>query len=308
MELILDNKFPDTLNTEGWILLEGFLDDVELAEVIGSASRIYPSECEYYSNPHRYARISNDPFGGLVQFPFSSIILNNLPTHPKVVSLAEKCLGTREIRLLRAGLQAKFAGAADYEQPLHYDYPNHTLVVPDRDRRPGGIGLFLYLSDVTSDLGPTYFVPKSKAPPVNPAVTHFLRDPDATHSRSDYANAPELYEAEVPAAGPAGSLLIYHSDTLHRGSSMAAKTGIRLTMGFAYGGANPWEGFQSWPGLGEDSHMVDFLVQASPRQRELFGFPGIGDPYWTPETIAAVEARYVGIDLTEYNADLCRTA
>ena len=300
MDLIHDSEILDTLNTEGWILLEDFFDDTGLAEVIAAASGSYPPEKEYYSNPQQYSWISNDPFGGLVQFPFSSMSLNNLPTHPKVVTLAERCLDTREIRLLRAGLQAKFAGAADYEQPLHYDYPNHTLVVPDRDRDPGGIGLFLYLSDVTSDLGPTYFVPKSKAPPVNPAVTHFLRDPDETHFRGDYAYAPELYEAEVPAAGPAGSLLVYHSNTLHRGSSMAAKTGIRLTMGFAYGGANPWEGFQSWPGLGEDLHMVDFLVQASPRQRELFGFPGIGDPYWTPETIAAVKARYVGIDLTDY--------
>ncbi|MDE3257232.1 MAG: phytanoyl-CoA dioxygenase family protein [Gemmatimonadota bacterium] len=300
MDLILDSEILDTLNTEGWILLEDFFDDAELAQVIAAASGNYPSEEEYYSDPDQYSWISNDPFGGLVQFPFSSISLNNLPTHPKVVSLAEQCLGTREIRLFRAGLQAKFAGAADYEQPLHYDYPNHTLVVPDRGRDPGGISLFLYLSDVTSDLGPTYFVPKSKAPPVNPSVTHFLRDPDATHSRKDYANAPELYEVEVPAAGPAGSLLVYHSDTLHRGSAMTAKAGIRLTMGFAYGGANPWEGFQSWPGLGEDLDMVDFVVQASPRQRELVGFPGVGDPYWTPETIAAVEARYVGIDLTAY--------
>ena len=307
MELILDNEILDTLNTEGWILLEDFFDDAELAEVIASASGNYPSEKEYYSNPHQYSWISNDPFGGLVQFPFSYISLSNLPTHPKVVSLAERCLGTREIRLLRAGLQAKFAGAADYEQPLHYDYPNHTLVVPDRGRDPG-IAFFIYLSDVTSDLGPTYFVPKSKAPPINPAVTHFLRDPDATHSRSDYANAPELYEVEVPATGPPGSLLVYHSDTLHRGSAMTARSGVRLTMGFAYGGANPWEGSQSWPGLGEDLHMVDFLVQASPRQRELVGFPGIGDPYWTPETIAAVEARYVGINLTDYMTDLCRTA
>lgn len=294
--MILNDKILDTLHTDGWVLIEDFFDRGELSEVIEAASGNYPSESEYYSNPE----INGDPFTGAISFPFSRMCLNNLPTHPKIVSLAEQCLGTTEIRLLRAVLQAKFAGAADYEQPLHYDYPNHTLVVPDQDRVHGAIGLFLYLSDVTTDLGPTYFVPKSKAPPVNPAVTHFLRDPKTTHSRKDFANAPELYEAEVPALGPLGSILVYHTDTLHRGSAMTIESGIRLTLGFAYGGANAWEGFQSWPRLGEELDMTDFLVQASPRQRELFGFPGIGNPYWTPETIEAVEARYRGLDLSGY--------
>jgi hypothetical protein len=36
------------------------------------------------------------------------------------------------------------------------------------------------------------------------------------------------------------------------------------------------------------------------RQRDLFGFPRPGDPYWTEETLAGVAARYPGIDLAPY--------
>ncbi len=61
-------------------------------------------------------------------------------------------LGTTDIRLLRAGFQAKYAGAADYEQVLHFDYPNHSLVMPPDDEI---IGFFLYLSDITDELGAT---------------------------------------------------------------------------------------------------------------------------------------------------------
>lgn len=298
--MLSDHEILDALHADGWVLIEGFFNHEALSEVIDVASGYYPSEREYYSNPDGYAWIKGDPFAGAISFPFPDMCLNNLPTHPRIVSLAEQCLCTTEIRLLRAGLQAKFAGAADYEQPLHYDYPNHTLVVPGRGHEDMAIGLFLYLADVTADLGPTCLVPKSKAPPIDPAVTHFFRDPEATHSRMDFANAPELYEVEVPASGPLGSLLVYHTDTLHRGSAMTTESGIRLTLGFAYGGANSCEGSQSWPSLGEDLDMIDFLVQASPRQRELLGVPGIGNPYWTPENIAAVEARYRGLDLSEY--------
>ena len=150
------HEILDALHADGWVLIEGFFNYEELREVIDVASGYYPSEREYYSNPDGDSWIKGDPFAGAISFPFPDMCLNNLPTHPRIVSLAEQCLGTTEIRLLRAGLQAKFAGAADYEQPLHYDYPNHTLVVPGRGQEDMAIGLFLYLADVTADLGPTW--------------------------------------------------------------------------------------------------------------------------------------------------------
>ena len=45
-----------------------------------------------------------------------------------------------------------------------------------------------------------------------------------------------------------------------------------------------------------------FIPQCSVRQRDLFGFPRPGDPYWSEETLDGVAARYPGIDLGPYRA------
>ena len=40
----------------------------------------------------------------------------------------------------------------------------------------------------------------------------------------------------------------------------------------------------------------------TPRQRDLFGWPPPGDPYWNAQTLTDVALRYPGIDLTPYAA------
>ena len=46
------------------------------------------------------------------------------------------------------------------------------------------------------------------------------------------------------------------------------------------------------------------MERATPRERELFGFPAIGDPYWNDQTLSDVALRYPGIDLTPYGASV----
>jgi hypothetical protein len=40
---------------------------------------------------------------------------------------------------------------------------------------------------------------------------------------------------------------------------------------------------------------------ATLRERELFGFPATGDPYWTDQTLADVQCRYPRMDMTPYS-------
>jgi hypothetical protein len=49
--------------------------------------------------------------------------------------------------------------------------------------------------------------------------------------------------------------------------------------------------------MGENPEMQRFIARATPRQREVLGFPKKDDAYWTPETRAAVKLRYPGIAL-----------
>ena len=63
--------------------------------------------------------------------PWRSWDLNRLAFHPDLLDLAERFLGSADLRLYDAELWAKYAGAVDYEQRHHRDLGNHT---PRRSR------------------------------------------------------------------------------------------------------------------------------------------------------------------------------
>jgi hypothetical protein len=44
------------------------------------------------------------------------------------------------------------------------------------------------------------------------------------------------------------------------------------------------------------------MANASPRERDLFGFPPPGHEYWNEQTLRDVAARWPGIDMTPYGA------
>jgi len=50
--------------------------------------------------------------------------------------------------------------------------------------------------------------------------------------------------------------------------------------------------------------MKDYIVEMDTTQRNLLGFPAPGHRYWTERTIAAVQDRYVGMDMADYRAAL----
>jgi hypothetical protein len=214
------------LVARGWTLIPGTVDPGTLEQVRASLDRVYPSEDQLYSNPESFAWVSDGQFGGLKLWPLDDPVLDLLPVDDRVVAVAEELLGTRDIRLLRAGYQAKYAGTVDFAQVLHYDYPNHSLVVPHPDDI---LNFFLYLSDVTEELGPTMLVSDRVRGSLTPELTHPTRE-----------QRPDLYELEESAAGPAGSLLAFRTTTYHRGSAFKAPFGTRVTLGLSYGRPAAW--------------------------------------------------------------------
>ena len=233
-----------------------------------------------------YREYAASPFAGVEDFPYRSWDLNRLAFHPDLVDAAERYLGTPELHLYKVELWAKYAGAADYDQPLHRDYGSHSLVVPRTDGRYQQLTTFIFLSDVTVDDAPTRIVPfpDGKHVPFTPL----------------YLEYGALADAEVPAVGPAGSLLVYRTDVLHRGSNFTAPGRSRFSILADYqareqrGPANdrgPRDNPQRWAKL---------IPQCTVRERDLFGFPRPGDPYWNEQTRRDVAARYPGIDMTPY--------
>jgi len=125
----------DEVRDRGFVLVEGFLAAEELKAAQEALWLHFPTPEDYFSDPSRYAEYAASQFAGVLEFPYRSWDLNRLAFHPDLVDAAERFLGTAELHLYKVELWAKYAGAVNYEQPLHRDYGSHSLVVPRRDHR-----------------------------------------------------------------------------------------------------------------------------------------------------------------------------
>src|SRR5947208_3014970 len=173
----------------GYVVVPSLLTEAELAAIQANVRRYFPTDEEYRAAPERYPEV-----GGWRELPFVGDALNDLATHPELVSFAERVIGTKEILLTQAILWGKYAGVGDHEQQLH---------------------------------------------------------------------------------------VVFRARDSH------------------------WMGFSAWARAGQAPALQRFLERATPRQRELLGFPPPGHPYWNRETLAGVAARYPGMDMTPYR-DACR--
>ncbi len=276
----------DEVRERGFALVEGFLEAEQLAAAQQALWLHYPTPDDYFSDPERHAHLAATQFAGVEEFPYRSWDLNRLAFHPALVDAVERLLGTAELHLYKVELWAKYAGAVDYDQPLHRDYGSHSLVVPRRDGRYRQITTFVYLSDVTIDDAPTRIVPDPRGREV--PFTPLYLEPGA------------LADAEVAAVGPAGSLLLYRSDVLHRGSNFTAAGRSRFSLLADYQERGvTWGGKMAWPKQ-SPQRWAKLIPQCTVRERDLFGFPRPGHPYWNEQTLADVAARYPGIDMTPY--------
>ena len=59
-------------------------------------------------------------------------------------------------------------------------------------------------------------------------------------------------------------------------------------------------GKTAWPNQASRPGWTDAMARMTPSQREVFGFPPAGDPYWTEETLAGVQLRYPDMDMSPY--------
>ena len=156
-------RVPDATLAEvrerGFSLLEGFLSHEELAAAREALWLHFPRPTEYFEDPAAFPRYAGSQFAGVEEFPYRSWDLNRLAVHNDLVDAAERYLETAELHLYKVELWAKYAGAVDYDQPLHRDYASHSLVVPRPEPRYQQLTTFIFLSDVTEADGPTRIVP-----------------------------------------------------------------------------------------------------------------------------------------------------
>lgn len=288
---IADNHRQQLLR-HGYAIVPAVLTPDELAAARIGFLRYFPTAEELHATPQRYGAIFEDPEHLQVEFPFADDALNDLSTHPELIGFIERLLGTPDVLLSQAAIWAKYAGTGDFEQGLHLDYQGNTLVVPRDDGPFRQVNMILYYSDVGDEMGPTYVVSQEKTAHLPLWPTHRTRK-----------KSPELYRHEKPVLAQAGDLLIFSMRTWHRAGDIAAESGARFSHHMVWRAAeHAFQGYHQWSQMGEKPEMQSFIERATPRQREVLGFPKPDDPYWTDETRAAVKLRYQKMGMTPYQS------
>jgi hypothetical protein len=292
----------------GFVVLPHHLPAEDLDPAVRDLPLLFPTGEEFHDavDPVRNARFLGDEFNGIDSFPFASQALNRLVVCEGLIELAATLLGDRALRLYSAEAWAKYEGAADYDQDLHRDYLNHTMLVPSRAARFQQVEFFVFLSDVTAELGAPRMVPRSSITDALPARPNFFPRTDSAGTGDAFvatSGRADLYAKEVAATGKPGTVVAFQPGTLHRGAAITQRRGARFTMHINYRpAAMEWAHRQAWADRSHDPHWYDFVAHASPRQLALFGFPPPGHPYWTPETLTGVAERYPALDMEPWQA------
>lgn len=287
----------DAWHTDGFVILPGYLPSADLAPALSELELLFPTAEGFHdrSDP-RHERYRGDEFDGIDRFPFASPELNLLAVSPRLVQLAEQLLAARDLRLYSAEAWAKYTGATSYEQDLHRDYLNHTLLVPTTADRYQQLEMFVFLSDVGEELGPPHLVSQAHTAAL-PANPNFYPRHGGQGDFVAAENHEGLYAVEQSGAGPAGTVIAFGLGTFHRGTALVQPGGARYTMQLGFRPAHvEWAQRQAWADHAHTPQWYRFVQRATPRQLELFGFPPPGHPFWTPETIARLQQRYPQLD------------
>jgi hypothetical protein len=293
MSGLTDEEFQHWCD-HGYVIIR-LLDDDELAAAVDNIHEYMPPWEEFARYRRRYSgTIGRDNRSLLVAqtFPFVDDGLNHTTIHPTLLDFATRALRTDRFMLSHGQLGGKYAGLPDADQDLHCDYGNNMLVVPKPDAATFDVPVIVYYTDVTVDLGPTYAVDQQ-----------YTRDDPLVPGHRLRKDHPDLYEHEFPVTVPAGHALLYSMRTFHRGSAIRAKEGLRFAQNIGFKRCDaPWAGQVTFQHEGGRPEMDHFLTGATPRQRELVGFPPVGAHYWDAASIAAVGRRYPEMDMTPYEA------
>ena len=308
---------------DGAVLLDRFFAPDAIAAVAADCDALFAAR------RRSHEAVIKTPEGGVGVFdpaqfrnqdhlPFAaSSAINLIGLDPRLIAFAKAALGVEEVRLYQCDAWAKFTGDADYNQPFHCDFKNHTLTVPGDDPAERTINFMIYVTDVSDDLGAIHYVPNSVAEPIIGPLRPVLPEEvtgaegltraaitlDQTHA-TPFAHPLQqaLKQVECSGAAPAGSVFAYSTDVYHRGTNLTRPGGHRYTITASYKAAgNDAVGWTAWP-----FHFLkpwaNVIHHASADQLACLGIPRPGDAFWTETTLARTQQRWPGWDMRAWHA------
>jgi hypothetical protein len=239
-------------------------------------------------NPAQFATLESGPFD-------CSPALNLIGVHPALVAFAKQALKTDHVHLYQCQAWAKFTGDADYDQPFHTDYSNHTLTAPSEDSHLNSVTILCYFTDVTEGHGPAHYVTRPDSEKVGGPEASLSADKDV-HLRLQEG----LKQYERSTAAPAGSAFPYTIDVYHRGTNLTTPGGHRYAVMSCFKAAGDEAiAFHAWA-FHHKKPWWRIFEHATPEQLACYGVQPPGHPFWTETTLQRAQARYPKWDMTPY--------
>jgi len=299
------NRFtPSQVNTwrnQGGVLIEEFFTPAEIADVEADFETVFGRVTGNHEPliKHEAAKggsFHDAQFASFEAVPFDcSPALNLIGVHPQLIAFARAALAVDNVQLYQCQAWAKFTGDADYEQPFHCDFVNHTLTVPSEDAARNSVTILCYFTDVTEAHGPMHYVTRSDSDKVAGPHASLDQEPELQAS---------LRKFERSSAAPAGSIFPYSIDVYHRGTNLTAPEGARFAVMACFKRAGDESiGYHAW----QFHHLKPWhriFDHASVQQLACFGVQLPGDPFWTETTLDRAQARYPNWDMTPYREGL----
>lgn len=288
---------------EGVALIRDFFTADEVAAVRADFEKVFgrTSGGDQPMNKKKgeeIGRFNKAQFKTIETGPFEcSPALNLIGVHPALMAFAKQALKTDALHLYQCQAWAKFTGDADYDQPFHCDFSNHTLTVPSEDVAKNSVTILCYFTDVTDEHGAMHYVTRSDSAKIAGPEASLNIDP-AWQARLQNGLRP----FERSSASAAGTAIPYAIDVYHRGTNLTAPNGHRYAVMVCFKKAGDESiGYHAWQ-FHHEKPWRHIFEHASPEQLACFGVQLPGDPFWTETTLARAQARYPGWDLTPYRA------
>lgn len=267
MSAKLTDAHLEELEAKGYVIVPGFYTGEKLREMQAAQRRSLPT----------WEKVKADPPPGraiLTDFPPPEMALLRGIVDHRAWEFAQKWLKTEHIHFRAGCMIARYpgfkgGGVGSDAAGLHIDNGNNSLLPPsDALREFGQLGFWVHLEDVDADQAPLRLLAKE-------------------HGRDTTQYEPLICKG--------GTLCMFTNYTLHSASDYLREDGQRFTWGFGIGRAdNYWEGFRHYTDKGKNPVFSQFIGTLTAKEREVFRFPPAGHPYYTPQTLAALEEQYPG--------------
>ena len=259
-QIITDEQFHELLEN-GYLILPNYIRGEELRELQAAQRRVL----------HTWEQVKDKPpkdFSEFVPYPYPDTRMSRLYLHPELIKLGKRFLKSDEVFARVGYMLTRYPGFPSGDTG-HIDNGNNSLLpMSESAREYGQIGFWIHLDEVKEGQAPLLLGKKKDGKDTSKCT---------------------------PLICPEGTIAIFNNYTWHASSPFTATEGQRFVWGFGLGRPDHYfEGLIHYTHIGQHPLFKEVISAMSPYERTLMRFPAPNHPYYTKQTLAALEAQYPG--------------